>query len=130
MNLVEPAIFRHLEDEGVDASVYIGHADVNSKYPIVLIRRIDTETIHTKDKSSQAEEILIQITSASKESLLLANDLDEEVVSIMSSLEDRTFQLSPSQYITIKAITRENNAYVYDEVNQVYNIHTDFLVNI
>lgn len=130
MRLVEPAIYRLLGSQGVTADIHIGVAGGKSSFPLVLIQRISTNTEHTKDGAAQSEEVLIQVTSVSDTSLALANELDDQVTSILNNYPISTVVLSASLSITIKGITKEDNAYTYDEETGTHHIHTDFIVRL
>lgn len=128
MKLVEPAIYKFLLDEGVEETIYIGYATPPITYPLILIQRINTESIHNKDQDAVHEDVILQITCASNESLLLANDMSVIIHNHLTSVSSELINVAPSQSITIKEIWKDNDTYVFDEVNEVHNIHTDYRV--
>lgn len=130
MRLVEPAIYKYLTDQGITTKMYIGKADHEPLFPCIIIKRIDTETLHTKDQSAEGENILIQITSASKESLLLANDINDSVNDIINNLENQSVQITPTEALIIRTVFKENDEYMYDKEHGVHMIHTDYEVSI
>ncbi len=130
MKLVEAAVYRYLLDNGITEPIYVGVADAESEFPLVLIQRVDTGTIHTKDMSAEGEDITIQVSSASNVSMLSANTLNDTIDTLLNNLKNENVTIEVGNELMIYTIFKEDDRYIYDEENDVHYIHTDYIVSV